>query len=450
MRLSLCLLLLSLTGAPDLVAASAARAGVARIDITPDGPIWMAGYSARKHPSEGVFMPLYAKALALEDGRGGRVVIVTTDVLGLPRSITDVVAARAMKEYGLERSGVLFNSSHTHTGPVVLGNLSVISPESPEDGKVVAAYAVALQEKLFSVIGAALADLAPATLSFDYGEAAFAINRRQATPKGVVIGLNPNGPVDHRVPVLRVTAPNGKVRAILFGYACHNTTLTAEFYRLSGDYAGVAQAEIERQVPGAIALFMQLCGGDQNPNPRSKLELAKQHGAELSSAVMRVVRTPMQPVSGRLRASFLTADLPFAPHTREQYQQDLASSNKYIVSRAQQMLKLYDQGHAPRSLQYPVQALRFDKGFTLVALGGEVVIDYDLWLRQRYPDERLMVAGYSNDVAAYIPSARVLNEGGYEAVDSMIYYGQPGPFSPEMESRLHDAIQTAMRRAGRK
>lgn len=430
-------------------AAPAILAGAARVDITPPGPIWMAGYSARNKPSEGAFAPIYAKALALQDARGHRAVIVTTDLIGLPREITDVVSARAIDQYKLDRSAIAFNSSHTHTGPVVRGNLSVIGAQSPGQKEAVAAYGEALKDKLFAAIGAALADLSPAVLSFDYGKASFAANRRQFTDKGVVIGVNPNGPVDHKVPVLRVTAPNGKVRAILFGYACHNTTLTAEFFKISGDYAGFAQADVESRFPGAVALFIQLCGGDQNPNPRSKLDLAQQHGASLAAEVARVALSPMRPVSGRLRSAYIMADLPFAPHTRAQYESEARESNIYKARRAELMLKLYDQGREPRRLQYPVQAIRFAKGFSLLTLGGEVVIDYSLWAQRTWPDANLVVAGYSNDVMCYIPSARVLREGGYEAVDSMIYYGQPGPFTEEVEPRIQDALRQVMKRTGK-
>lgn len=430
-------------------AAPKMKAGVARIDITPEGPIWMSGYAARNRPSEGVLMPLWAKALALEDSRGNRAVIVTTDLIGLPMELTDAVAARAMEKYRLERASLVFNSSHTHTGPVVRGNLSVMESQQSPHREALAAYRQGLQQKLFDVIGAALADLSPAEITIAYGEARFGVNRREFTAKGVILGVNPQGPVDPRVPVVRVTSPAGKVRAILFGYACHNTTLTAEFYQLSGDYAGYAQAELEKEFPGAVALFLQLCGGDQNPNPRSRLEHAEQHGRTLAAEVARVARGPMQTASGRIRAAYQLTALPFAPHTREQFEQELKDPNVFRQRRAALMLKLYDERREPRLLRYPVQAIRVENGFTLIALGGEVVVDYALWAYRTWPKERLIVAGYSNDVPCYIPTARILREGGYEAVDSMIYYGQPGPFSEEVEPRVQEAVRQVMKRVGR-
>src|SRR5258708_4163428 len=100
------------------------RAGVAKLDITPRGPIWMSGYASRSHASEGVRQTLWAKALAIDAGSGGRVVIVTTDLIGLPAEVADEVAAGASQQFGIERSRLLLNSSHTHTGPVVWPGLA--------------------------------------------------------------------------------------------------------------------------------------------------------------------------------------------------------------------------------------------------------------------------------------------------------------------------------------
>jgi len=266
-----------------MLAAADYEAGIGRILITPEKPIYMSGYAGRNHPSEGAIHDLWAKALVIEDRKGARVVIVTTDLIGLPRGIADVVAARIQKEYGIERAHLVLNSSHTHTGPLVQHNLEILFELSPEDAQVVAEYSARLTDKLVTVVGAALKDLAPADLSFGNGRATFAINRRENTPNGVKIGENPKGPSDPDVPVLKVTAPDGTLRAVLFGYACHNTTLTGQFYKLSGDYAGFAQLAVEKNHPGATAMFVMLCGADQNPHPRSTIELAEQHGASLGS-----------------------------------------------------------------------------------------------------------------------------------------------------------------------
>jgi neutral ceramidase len=437
-----------LLAAPLRAAVREMKAGSGRVDITPGQPIWLSGYASRTHPSTGALTKLWAKSLAMEDEKGSRVVIVTTDLIGLPRAITDAVSARAAKEYGLERSRILFNSSHTHTGPVVKPNLMTMFHLNDTDRAVLDAYAAKLSESLFQVVGAALSDLAPARIDYGFGETGFAMNRREATPHGVKIGVNPGGPMDRTVPVVRVTSPDGTLRAVLFAYACHNTTLTGEFYEISGDYAGYAQQDFEEKHPGATAMFMMLCGGDQNPYPRSTLDLAKQHGAALAAEADRVIAGKLIPLNGPVRTALEITELDFAPHTREQFETELNSTNSAAVRRAQAMLKAYDERQPVRRTPYPVQAIRFGKNLTLLALGGEVVVDYDLRAKREFSGQNLIVAGYSNDVMCYIPSKRVLNEGGYEAVDSMIYYGQPGPFAQDVEDRIFASIHRVMRRVG--
>jgi neutral ceramidase len=450
MRPTLSVLLASIliTLAAATVTAADYKAGIGRIDITPKSPIWMSGYASRNHPSEGVVHPLWAKALAIEDAKGNRVVVVTSDLIGLPRAVSDVVSARVLKQYGLDRSRLVLNSSHTHTGPVVGQNLVTMWNLPDEAKTTLQQYAQTLTDDLVTVVGAALSDLAPAQISYGIGEAGFAMNRREFTPKGVRIGVNPNGPTDHSVPILRIAKPDGTLRAVLFGYACHNTTLTGDYYKLTGDYAGYAQAHFEKAHPGSTALFMMVCGGDQNPEPRGTLEMAEQHGRELADEVSTVLETEMERVSGPIRAAFQTTELPLAPHTRDTF--EAMKSDKVVAKQrlAEAMLKEYDQGHPRRTVLYPAQAIRFGGTLTLLALGGEVTVPYDLRAKKEFPKSRLIVAGYSNDVMCYIPTAQMLKEGGYEAVDSMYLYGMPATFTDEVEDRVFELIHRVMKRVG--
>jgi hypothetical protein len=425
------------------------KAGVAKLEITPTTPLWMSGYAARTHPSDGVLVPLWAKALALESSKGRRIVMVTIDVVGIPRSVADEVAARVHKQFGLKREQLLLNASHTHTGPMVWPNLMNMAVIPPEEERKLIAYSHALTDALVSVTGAALNDLAPATVFYGEGSAAFAGNRRLPTPTGIKNSQNPDGPVDHRVPVLKILDRAGKVRAILFAYACHNTTLGADIYQFSADYAGYAQAALEREHPGAAAMFMILCAGDQNPYPRGTVALAEQHGNELADAVDRVLSGSMTPVSGPIRSTFRLTQLRLAPRSREDFQQELKSPVPAVVRRAELMLKALDAGRRIDEVEYPVAAVRFGHSLTLLALGGEVTVDYALRVQREYHGEPVIAAAYSNDVMSYIPSARVLREGGYEPVDSMPYYGLSGPYASDVEERVFAAIHQAMAKVGR-
>ena len=426
------------------------KAGVAVVDITPAGSIWMSGYAARTKPSDGVDIPLRAKALAIEDSKGHRVVIVTTDVIGLPREITDPVSARLGQAFNLRRAEILFNSSHTHAGPVVWPNLRPMFSLDAAQQKVVEDYARRLGDDLFNAASAALGKLEPVTLRYGEGAAGFAINRREFRKQGVGFGANPQGPMDHKVPVVEFRGANNKRLALLFGYTCHNTTLGADATHLSGDYAGAAQREIEARFPGSTALFLLLCGADQNPNPRGKTEHVEAYGKQLADAVSAALEGKLEAIHSPLRTAFQMVDVAFAPHTREQFEEEAKNPDVFRARRARLMLAKYDAGQPVRKIPYPVQAVRFNKDLTVLALGGEVVVDYQLRARRHYPAERLIVAGYSNDVMCYIPSLRVLREGGYEADTSMIYYGQPGKFSEDVEETIFDTIRRVMKQVGAK
>jgi hypothetical protein len=329
---------------------------------------------------------------------------------------------------------------------VIWPAIRVLFDFTPDERAAATSYQRELIEKLASVIGSALRSQVPADLAWAQGETGFAINRRAARLKSM--GLRVVAPTDHSVPVIRVNSRDGKLLAAVFGYACHNTTVTAEFYQVNGDYAGFAQADFEKEHPGSTGMFLMLCGGDQNPDPRSRIEYAERYGRMLAEESGRLIRGPMQPLNGPLKTAFRTVDLAFAPHTRQTFEDEAQHKDKYRVRRAKLMLEGYDRGRPIRELKYPVQAFRFGNDLTVLALSGEVVLDYYLRTRREYPDEKLIVAGYNNEVVCYIPSKRILGEGGYEAVDSMIYYAQPGPFRDDVEERIFGTVRTVLRDLG--
>jgi hypothetical protein len=179
------------------------------------------------------------------------------------------------------------------------------------------------------------------------------------------------------------------------------------------------------------------CGGDSNPHPRGTVDLARQYGATLAAAVEAVLGGTLTPVEGSLATAFGTVALPFAPPpTRETLEAKTQDPNRFVQWHAWELLAALDRdGRLPAAYTAPVEVWRLGDQVTLVALGGEVVVDYALRLKKELGDG-VWVAAYSNDVFAYVPSRRVLEEGGYEPDVSMIYYGHPGPFAPEVEEAL--------------
>lgn len=421
------------------------KAGMARVKITPGIPIWMSGYAARTRPAESILTDLWAKALVLEDSHQKRVILITTDLIGLPSSVTREVAEKLKERYGIQRAQLFINSSHTHSGPVVRPNLKVLYDLSPQDEQTVIRYTRQLTDQLVSVAGEAMKELRHVRLAYSETAASFGINRRELKTNGMTIGVNPSGPVDHTVPVVQVKEPGGKLLAVLFGYACHNTTLGGDSYSINGDYAGFAQIELEQRHPEAMAMFLILCGADQNPHPRGTVELAREYGKTLAGAVDKALSSKSTAIHPDLRPAYREVSLEFAPQSRTVFEEELKDQNKYRQRRARLMLEAFDRGQPVHNIQYPIQAWRLGKNVVLLGLGGEVVIDYQLRVKREFPRQNFFVAGYSNEVMAYIPSQRVLKEGGYEPVESMIYYGQPGPFREDVEEQVFQGIRQVLR-----
>ncbi len=430
------------------------QAGVARARITPEGSYWMGGYASRKKPSEGTDLDLWAKALALQDPNGGRVVIVTLDLLVVTPQIADVVLAATKTRHGLNPADVLLNCSHTHCGP----ELRLYRETLHEIPKPMAVkmrdYVDWLNARLIELIGESLNKLQPARLAASEDEAAFAVNRRNNRGAELVQRAaegSLRGPVDHQVPVLRVADREDKTLALLFGYACHNTIMS--FFKTSGDYAGYAQKFLEEDHPGAIAMFVMGAGGDQNPYPRREIEHLPLHGRALADAVNRALKKPRREVGPRLRTARHDAPLRFQPPPdKATLELQLNSKNPYQRWKARFLLGRINAGVEPAdAFDLPVQAIRLGDEVLMLGMGGEAVVDYSLRFKREFANAvggrpMLWFAGYSGDVSFYLPSLRVLREGGYEGGLHMVYTQFTGPFEEDVEERVFNAVGTVVKK----
>lgn len=422
------------------------KAGTASMKITPEELIWMAGYASRNKPAEGTAQELYAKALAIEDATGRRFVFVTLDLIGVPRTLRAALEKRLAESHRLPPEALLLNASHTHCGPEirVAGKPGIFVEIGRKDQAE--AYGRTLETKLFTLVSEALAGLAPAQLSYHRARCGFAMNRRLPVENAIRNSPYPEGPVDHDVPVLRVADAAGKVRALLFGYACHNTTLN--FYQWCGDYAGYAQEYLEADNPGTVALFMMGCGGDQNPYPRRNLSHAQFHGRALATAVEAALAGPARPISGPLESKLADVKIDFAHvPTRAELEEKRTLPNKLDAAHAQRLLDRLDrEGSLPAHYAFPVQVVRFGNDLTFIGLAGETVVDFSLRLKRELAGAApVWVAGYCNDVMGYIPSRRVLIEGGYEGGDAMKHSTLPGAWTPDVEERIVGQVHALLK-----
>jgi hypothetical protein len=419
------------------------QAGFGKVVITPDQPMWMSGYASRTAPAEGKETDLWARAVALRDADGHRAVLVTLDLVGIDRATSLKIREAIEAKHKLSKQGVALASSHTHCGPVVGTNLRSMYFLDEEQSRRVADYTDQLPGKVMKAVDEAFANLAPAKITWANGRASFAVNRREnkeADVPALRAAGKLKGPVDHDVPVLAVREAGGALKGVVFGYACHATVLSD--LKWCGDYPGFAVMELEQAHPGAVAMFFAGCGADQNPLPRRNVELARDYGKHLAAAVGEVLAKPMNPLAPKFAGLYSEISLPLhAVPSRDQLVKESTDANKYVAARAKMLLKkLEDEASLPAEYPYPVQTWRLGDELTLITLGGEVVVDYSLRLKKELEPGKTWVMAYANDVMAYIPSLRVLKEGGYEGATSMVYYGLPSVWGPRVEEMIVEEV----------
>jgi hypothetical protein len=423
------------------------KAGLAKAVITPETGVWLAGYGSIR-PPDGKLHDLWMKALALEDAEGRRAVLITSDFQGVPRSMSDRVFAQLRTKFNLERSQVMFTFSHNHCGPRLGDDLVDYYPVEAEQVALVQEYTDLMVARTVTLVGEALADLSPASLQIGEGKTTFAVNRRNnreaEVPALLAAGTPLAGPVDHAVPVMRVTR-DGKQAAILFGYACHPTTLS--FFTWCGDYPGFAQLELEQRHPGTMAMFVNTCGGDQNPLPRRSVELCQKYGQMLAAAVEDVLKQPLKPVSPTLRTAFEIVELPYLKVVSREELVSLQQDANAIRARwAKRLLARLVAGETfEPGYPYPLHAWRLGNEMFVIGMGAETVVDYALRFKREF-GPGTWVCGYTDDMIAYIPSRRVWEEGGYEGGANLYEYGRPAfRWSGEIEDRIartvHKLIQ---------
>ena len=421
------------------VSVSGWKAGVAKVKITPPQHMWLAGYAARDHSSEDVLHDIWAKALALEDSLGNRAILITADILGFPKEISDRIRNELHQKLHLSLSQIILNASHTHSGPVLPGALQDIYPLNDVEKEKIQQYGSFFETQIVTLAAEAFRKTEPVRIYAENGVARFQVNRRKNSERNIAELTELKGPNDHAVPVLQVINHSGDLKALVFGYACHPTVLDG--YSVCGDYPGFAQIELEKKYPGVVAMFFMGAGADQNPIPRRSVPLAKQYGQTLSAAVERVLDEPMRLLPAALSTAYAEIELPLtpAPSVAELEKEIAESTVAYRKRWAKRLLSECTNGKSlMTSYPYPLQVWKVG-GLPIIGLGGELVVEYSIGLKKMFGRD-IFVMGYCNDVMGYIPSATILNEGGYEGDSSQQVYGLPSKWATGIDSLIYGEI----------
>jgi hypothetical protein len=436
-------------------------AGAAKVCITPDEPLWLAGYASRTAPANGKLSDLYASALALEDAAGARLVIVSIDLIAVTPAITAPVVDHLQSTHGLARRQLLLTATHTHYGPEFRVDKQVFFNIPPEFVAKLPSTAAKIVRAICDAVDQAIDRREPVRVFVRQTSAGFAHNRRR---HGVNDGVaSTEDTVDHEVPILECIDAGGVRKAIVFGYACHNTTVPPDDLRYCGDWAGFAKERLRQDNPNAVGLLLPGAGADQEPEPTGSAELSLQHGRALADAVSSALEKFGLEITGPLRMEMEDVALPLLPVNREAIDRMLASDDRPRQVKARFLLDAIERGNELIT-QYsaPVQIVRFGEELILVALSGEPVVDWAIKLKRRFgsgddaggsvaalPSRPVVwVAGYCHDMFGYLPTRRVQREGGYEGGRANLWSAIPAPFTEDVEDLITDAVRRLVQKTG--
>ena len=441
------ILLIFLLIQSPLLAQSASpwKAGAADVDITPDYPVRLSGYGGRTTETQKVAQRLHANALALKWQDDAPAVIVTVDNCGVPAAVrAEVLKRLAAGGRAVADERFALHSTHTHCAPMLKGVLPFLFGEdlAADQLQHIERYTEELTAHIVSIVGQALDRMEHARLERSVGKVYFAFNRRLKTDTGFQNAQNFSGPTDRALPVLCVKSADGKkLIAIHASYACHCTTLGNN--EIHGDWAGLAHEELELRFPDSVCLIAIGCGADQNPYPRTETRFAIEHGVSVAKEIVRLINSPMQSLSGPLNCAHREVMLPFDKlPTLAEWQAKAADPNKWTAYHARKHLAKLERGERiPPALPYDIQVWNYGNDLLTINLPGEVVVDYSLRFKSEFDPARTWVNSYTNDVPCYIPSNRVLEEGGYEGGGAMIYYGRPARFAPGIENIIAATVK---------
>jgi len=364
------------------------RVGMARVEITPQEPAYMAGFAGRKERSTGAYKDITASCLVFDNGVM-RLGLMAVDVLFIDRYYkTDLgpvqltAIRKAAEAVGIAPERMMINASHTHCGP-----------KFEDNGD----YPEVFIEKVCGLLEAAVADLQPARLDYTVGTCSMAINRRRTNEEGKCTGMRPTPlkPIDMEVPVMRVVSPEDQARAIIFGYACHPSTMGG--LEIGPDYPGFARDWVEAAYgEGCMATFLQGCGGDIKPRNVSgtsrfrsgPLETVEELGHELGRAVVTATCVPPEPVAA-------------------------AANGSVLLAATSQIVPLPSKKDPSQPYPIEMQVLRIGDVY-IVGMNGEICVEIGLHIKRELAGLKLFVIGYCNQRVSYIPAASSYPEGGYE------------------------------------
>ena len=411
--------------------------GFAKTDVTPAEPVVLAGYGSRTAPFESIDTKLYARAMVIGDQEPHAIVVL--DNCGITREITAAVRKRLVP-HGFPADHIMVATTHTHNAPALDGYAPILwqGRMSAEMVRATNAYTQKVIKKMVAVILAAKKNTQPLNVFWAQGKVTFGGNRRVINEgKWGGFGFQMDAPVDHSLPILCAKDDQGIVRGIWSNYACHCTTVGAK-NNVNGDWAGFANEDMEKAFPQAVAIMSIGCGADVGPQPSGSLEIARTHGQSIAAEVKKLIAGKKWKRLTKAPNSRTTiVHLPLEKPKPKSHWEKQALGRGFEKQLAIKMLaEISRNGSISDKVEYPLTTWTFDKDLAIVFMPGEVVVDYAVRLKTELDWKRIWITGWANRMPGYIPSRKVLMQGGYEADFSQVYYGLPGRYQPGIEDLI--------------
>jgi len=434
------------------------KAGFFVKDITPDGPVYLAGYPSRRAPSEGVDDPLFLRIVVLEDRAGNRAALVTADLLKCPKDMTWRLKRWSERTLGIPSSSIVINFSHTHSAPTLF-----FQPCYP-NWAVDVEYVRGLEQTIRDGLAEAVRSLEPVRVRYGLHQAHFGINRRMPDPERpgkVRLGLNPEGYYDPEMPMLSFHKPeNDKMVAILYSYACHPTSKAANL--VSADYPGELSRLLKQNLGShVVTLFAQGAGASvmtrfrcRTPEERAEYsarwsEVAGAMSAFVLSDRMQDIRLDIASAEHEFvipydRSRQLSEEelLAWADPSEPEIERFVRPANRQICRLwACSMLECLRTGALPEGFVVHATRLRLADELQVIGLSGEVTAEVGRLVKDAEGDKRTIFLGYCGYTDAYVPTAAMLPEEGHEATYSIYFHVRPAPFVKEIDEIVLGAIE---------
>ncbi|MEN6625635.1 MAG: neutral/alkaline non-lysosomal ceramidase N-terminal domain-containing protein [Candidatus Sumerlaeia bacterium] len=419
------------------------RIGAASVDITPTWRTMLAGFEHRTKPTTGVVQPIHARAFVIDDGTR-KVVYVNADICywescNKPYRIIGPIREALGKKHGFKPDEILLVATHNHSGPVM------------GDER----FRKLLVDRTIEVVGRAVAAERPARLFFGRGSCGIGVSRRGTDMNGDDLWeINPYGPRDPEVFVLKAVGADGRPFAVTFNYACHPTTIGTD--EICGDYVGYAQSEMEKRLGGATALFLQGTAGDIKPDyhaPADRFnfiaprlctpDVPVRFGTTLADEVTKVLAAPMEEITGAIRVGRAAVELPvltgwtgmnqIETDSKPDPARPFSGPTRRMARMARRMFDSMDEaGNYKLTQAAEASVVRIGDKFVNVGFAGEVCTPIGLRVKDQLRGKNVMVTAYTNVYIGYIPGQSQLAAGGYEVFNNY----NSLPYSPEAEDVL--------------